>query len=282
MTTMELIDFRSLREGLKAKWLYYVIGLAASFILTGLLLPILDKGYVAQATLQLRESESPTQFGGLLNSLTSSSDAYNSLEAVLTSRALAEKLANKPEIVKALDINPERRSWLSKVREFIETSIFQMDPLGKENADDIIRNLLVQKVKLTRSGNGSNVVELEFFFRKEGVSQPVLSNIIENTDVILRGLRISNLQERLKRISEMVDQTSVESTRKSLLDMHGRLSTELVSAQSLHPFAFNVIDAAATTNVRARPSFWLIWIGLYAALSAVITAFIVFSIKGRE
>jgi uncharacterized protein involved in exopolysaccharide biosynthesis len=279
---MDLIDFRSLQERLRAKWAYYVIGLAISFVLAGLILPVLDKGYVAQATLQLRESEAQTQFGGLLSSLTSSSDAYNSLEAVLTSRSLAEKLASRSDIVKALNIDPEHRSWPSKVREFIETGVFQMDPLGKENVSDIIRGLLVQKVKLSRSANGSNVVELEFSFRKEGVSQPVLSSIISDADLILRGLRISNLQERLKRINDMVDQTAVESTRKSLLDMHGRLSTELVSAESLYPFAFNVIDPAATTNVRARPSFWLIWIGVTAVLFAAITAVLVLSIKGRE
>jgi uncharacterized protein involved in exopolysaccharide biosynthesis len=279
---MDLIDLRSFWESLKAKWAYYVIGLVISFALSGLILPILDKGYVAQATLQLRDSESPTQFSGLLSSLTSSSDGYNSLEAVLTSRSLAEKLAGKPELIKLLDIRPERRSWLSQAREFIETSIFQMDPLGRENVADVIRGLLIQQVKLARAANGSNVVELEFYFRKEGVSKPVLSTIISETDLILRSLRISNLEERLARIGEMIDRTTVESTRKSLLDMHARLSTELVSAESLFPFAFNVIDAAAATDVRARPSFWLVWCGMAAVLSAFITAFIVLGIRGRE
>ncbi|MDG5496506.1 Wzz/FepE/Etk N-terminal domain-containing protein [Niveispirillum sp. BGYR6] len=279
---MELIDLPTLMRAIRAKWFLYLGGLLVAFVLTGLVLPFLDKGYVAQATLQLRDSETPTQFSGILSSLTSSSDSYNALEAVLTSRSLADRLAAKPEMVKALGIDPQQRSLLSKVREFIEDDLFQLDPMGREDGGDVIRGLLTQKVKLSRAASGSNVVELEFFFRKQGVSQPVLSTIISEADLILRGLRISGLQERLERINSMIESTTADSTRKSLLEMHSRLSAELVSAQSLSPFAFNLIDPAAAANVRVRPSFLLIWLGLTAVLTAFITAFIILAIRGQR
>lgn len=283
MSSLALIDFRDVRDGIRAKWLLYVIALIVAFILAGLLLPVLDRGYVAQATLQLREDEKPTQLSSVLSSLASSgSDAYNSLEAVLASRLLAERLTKRPGLVENLGINPDRRGFLAGFSDAIETGLFRMEPAGRGTAADQIRDLLARRVKLTRAGTNSSVIEVEFAFKKPGLSQPMLAAILTETDAILRQLRIAGLEERIERIDGLIKETTAETTRKALLDIRARLAAEMVSGQSLEPFAFTVIDAPAAGNVRARPPFWLVWVGLTAVLLGLVTAYVVLSVRGRR
>jgi len=280
-SALELIDLRAVARAIRGRWLLYIAAALLAFLATGLLLPVLDKGYKAEATLQLREEQKTPQLSSILSSL-SSSDGFNSLDAVLSSRLLAEKLASKPAIIKGLGLDQPRSDWFRDTTDLIETGLFRMEPAGRGDHVDDIRGLLSRRLKLSRAGTGSNVVTLEFSFRKKEVAQLLLEELIVEADLLLRDLNIVSLDQRLAKVSEMLTATATESTRKALVQLYDRLGAEQVSARSLSPYAFTIIDAAAATNVRSRPSFWIVWVGLTVLLAAFITAAIVFALRGRD
>lgn len=280
-SALDLIDLRAVAGGVRARWKLYLIALVVAFAATGLVLPVLDKGFKAEATLQLREEQKTPQLSSILSSL-SSSDGYNSLEAVLSSRLLASRLAQKPEIIRGLGLDRPRSEWLRDITDMVETGLFRLEPAGRGDNVDAILSLLSKRLKLSRAASSSNVVTVEFAFAEKDVARLVLGTLLAEADIVLRDLNMASLDRRLAHISNMMAQDNVESTRKSLGLLYDRLETELIGARSLSPYAYTIIDAPAVTNVRARPAFWLVFAGLFALFAAFITASIVFTLRGRD
>ncbi|GGE45642.1 hypothetical protein GCM10011317_00150 [Niveispirillum cyanobacteriorum] len=277
---LQLMDIRTVERLLRAKWRWYLAALVLGFLATGLFLPLLDKGYKAEATIQLREEQRSPQLSSILSSL-SNSDSYNSLDAVLGSRTLAERLAARRDVVDALSIDKLRGSVMRRITNVIETGLFGMDSAGEAGLADNIRQLLVERLSLSRSGTTSSVVSIEFSARSEDASKLVLIAIMQEADTLLRAINVSGLEERQVRVNLMLQQAAVESTRKSLVTLYERLGGDLISARSLSPYAFTVIDAPSAATTRSRPNFIIIWVSLTAMLFVMISAVVVFSAKAR-
>ena len=281
VSALDLIDLRAVVRAMLLRWKLYLLAMVVAFIATGLMLPVLDKGFKAEATLQLRDEQKSPQLSSILSSL-SASDGFNSLEAVLSSRLLSSRLAQRPEIIQGLGLDRLRSQWFRGLTDMVETGVFGLDPVGDGDNVDEILTLLSKRLKLTRAASGSNVVTVEFAFKNKEVAQLVLTDLLTEADIVLRDLNMANLGRRLEHISQMMAKDNIESTRKSLGLLYDRLEAELIGARSLSPYAYTVIDMPSVTNVRSRPPFWLIFVGLYALLAAFITAGIVFAVRGRD
>lgn len=277
----ELVDIGLVGRVLRTRWRWYALGVVLAFVATGVLLPMLDKGYKAEATIQLREEQKSPQLSSILSSL-SASDTYNSLDAVLGSRSLAEHLVARPDMVKALELDKQQGSILRDFSSFLESGLFGMEPAGKIAPVDDVRQRLSKRLSLSRSGTTSNVVAVEFSATKEEASEAVLSAVLEEADALMRRINISGMEGRQARVDVMLREASVESTRKSLLQLYERLGADLISARSLSPYAFTIIDAPSVATVRSRPSFIIVWIGITVMFAVVISALAVFTAQVRS
>jgi uncharacterized protein involved in exopolysaccharide biosynthesis len=265
-----------------ARWRLYLALVPLAFILAGLLaLPLLDKGYKAEAAVQLREEENRSQLGGLLSSL-APSDGYNALDAALSSRVLAARLAARPEVMDALNAASWKPSAAKRFADWAETRLFGLPTAGGADMTETLRAMLRRSLTVARLSPSSSVVRLEFAAPRQEAARLVLDAILLEADVVLRQSKITAYEERLQRVTAMLEEAAPESARKSLLDLHSRLLTNLVGARSLAPFAFVIVDQPMASGVRSRPSFLLAWGGLMVIGMALATAFALAAPRSRR
>ncbi|WP_119680512.1 GumC domain-containing protein [Indioceanicola profundi] len=256
------LDLSEVATSFAQKWYIWPGIILLSALLTPVFMNMLDRGYRAEATIVIREQENSSPLSIIPGFQNSGGDS--TFVAVVNSRSLAERLARDESLLALLGLPAVKLPLTQRV----ENNLSEFAGLPSSSlptSAESVHSTVKSGVQLdTKSG----IVKISFSNADPEVSSTLLSKILEESDELMKIIKLDEKRQRLIRLEQMLANVGSEPDRQSLITLHNRLSSSLAADQSLVPFAFTIIDSPSVWSQRNRPSLLLVFAGLVVITSA--------------